>query len=33
MQMWVGVASKEISAPAAFLQNDKHLVPVESTRG
>jgi hypothetical protein len=33
MQMWVGVATKEISAPAAFLENDKHLVPVESPHG
>jgi hypothetical protein len=33
MQMWVGVATREISGPAAFLENDKHLVPVESPHG
>jgi hypothetical protein len=33
MQMWVDVASEEIIDPATFLQNDKYLVPVDSTRG
>lgn len=33
MQMWVGVTSGEVAAPAAFLQNGKHLVPVASPHG
>ncbi len=32
-QMWVGVTSGEIIAPAAFLQNGDHLVPVDAPRG
>jgi hypothetical protein len=33
MQMWVGVAPEEISAPAAFLQNGKLLVPLGAPHG
>lgn len=32
-QMWVGVASAEIIAPAAFLQDGDHLVPIVSPHG
>jgi hypothetical protein len=33
MQMWVGVPSEERLAPAIFLQNGEHLVPIEATHG
>ena len=31
--MWVGVPSEERLAPAIFLQNGEHLVPIEATHG
>jgi hypothetical protein len=33
IQMWVGVTSEEGVAPAAFLENGKFLVPIESPHG
>jgi hypothetical protein len=33
MQMWVGVSTAEGTAPAVFLQNGKHLVPVQAPHG
>jgi hypothetical protein len=32
-QMWVGVTSGEIIAPAAFLKNGRYLVPVQAPHG